>query len=169
MDRWSSYTDLQPTVAAGWRLETVTTPSRLGGSNGMTLGPDGRLYVTQVFGSQVTAIDIESGAHEVFSPLGSGIRGPDDGIFGADGTFYATEPMFGRVSARTADGTYRVVADDLPAANGVTMDRAGVRLFVDEFRPGGRLMELDRTGAAPPTIFLEDLAGPNAPAVGPDG
>ena len=168
-DRWSAYSDVRPTVAHGWSLETVTPPSRLAGSNGITVGPDGRLYVTQVFGSQVTAIDVDSGEHEVFSPLGSGIRGPDDGIFGADGTFYATEPMFGRVSALGADGTYRVVADDLPAANGVTMDHARRRLFVDEFRPGGRLMELDPTGTEPPRIFLEDLAGPNAPAVGPDG
>ncbi len=169
LDRWSAYSDLTPSVAHGWALEVVTPPSRLGGSNGITVGPDGRLYVTQVFFSQVTAIDVDTGEHEVFSPLGSGIRGPDDGIFGADGTFYATEPMFGRVSARAADGTYRVVADDLPAANGVTMDATRQRLFVDEFRPGGRLMELDPAGIEPPRIFLEDLAGPNAPAVGPDG
>src|SRR4051812_9294811 len=96
-DRWHMYTDAAPHVAAGWRMETLTPPSRLGGANGMTFGPDGRLYVTQVFGSQVTAIDIVSGAHQVYTPLGSGIVGPDDAIFGADGTFYATEPLFGRV------------------------------------------------------------------------
>src|SRR3954470_4494248 len=107
MDRWSTYTDITPTVADGWRLDVVTPPSRLAGSNGMTLGPDGRLYVTQVFGSQVTAIDVGSGQHEVYSPLVSGITGPDDAIFGADGTFSATEPLFGRVTARNPDGTYR--------------------------------------------------------------
>jgi sugar lactone lactonase YvrE len=168
-DRWEMYADDTPEVAAGWSSETITRPSRLGGCNGMTFGPDGRLYATQVFGSQVTAIDIDTGAHAVFSPLGSGISGPDDGIFAADGTFYATEPLFGRVTARNADGTYRVVGDDLPAANGVTMDGAGRRLFMDEFRPGGRLMELDPTGQAAPRILMEDLDGPNAPAFGPDG
>ena len=45
-DRWSAYTDLSPTVASGWRFDVVTPPSRLGGSNGMTIGPDRRLYVT---------------------------------------------------------------------------------------------------------------------------
>jgi len=169
MDRWSTYTDLVPDVAAGGRLEEVTPPSRLGGSNGMTIGPDGLLYVTQVFASQVTAIDVESGAHEVFSPLGAGITGPDDGFFGADGTFYATEPMFGRVTARDPDGSYRVVRDDLPAANGVTMDHERQRLFIDEFRPGGRLLEVDPAGQGEPRVLLEDLAGPNAPAMGPDG
>ena len=68
----------------------------------MSVGPDGRLYVTQVFFSQVTAIDVETGGHSVFCPLGAGITDPDDAIFGADGTFYATEPMFGRVTARVA-------------------------------------------------------------------
>jgi sugar lactone lactonase YvrE len=168
-DRWSAYTDLVPEVAAGWRLETVTAPSRLGGANGMTVGPDNRLYVTQVFGSQVTAIDTETGEHSLFSPLGGGISGPDDGYFGADGTFFATEPMFGRVTARNPDGTYRTVRDDLPAANGVTMDHAGRRLFIDEFRAGGRLMEIDPSGAGRPDVLLDDLPGPNAPAMAPDG
>jgi sugar lactone lactonase YvrE len=168
-DRWQMYTAATPEVAPGWTWETVTPPSRLGGSNGMTFGPDGRLYVTQVFASQVTAIDIDSGAHEVYSPLGGGIVGPDDAIFGADGTFYATEPLIGRVTARNPDGSYRVLRDDLPAANGITMDAAGQRLFVDEFRPGGRLMELDPSGQGEPTFFMHDLNGPNAPAVGPDG
>src|SRR6478736_5457884 len=132
------------------------------------MGPDGRLYVTQVFFSQVTAIDVDSGEHAVFSPLGSGIRGPDDGFFAADRTFYATEPMYGRVTARDAAGRYRVVRDELPGANGVTMDHARRRLFVDEFRPGGRLLELDPLSGEP-RVLLDDLAGPNAPAMGPDG
>ena len=50
-----------------------------------------------------------------------------------------------------------------------TMDRAGRRLFVDEFRPGGRLMELDPSGRGEPDILMEDLNGPNALAMGPDG
>ncbi|HEU4839874.1 MAG TPA: SMP-30/gluconolactonase/LRE family protein [Ilumatobacteraceae bacterium] len=168
-DRWSAYSAVTPSAATGWRFDVVTPPSRLGGANGMTFGPDGRLYVTQVFGSQITAIDIETGRHDVGSPLGAGITGPDDAIFGADGTLYATEPMFGRVTARESDGTYRVVRADLPAANGCTMDHARRRLFIDEFRPGGRLLEVDPTGQAEPRVLLDDLAGPNAPAMGPDG
>jgi sugar lactone lactonase YvrE len=163
------YQTAEVAVADGWSLETVTGPSRLGGANGMTVGPDGRLYVTQVFASQVTAIDPASGAHELYAPLGGGIVAPDDAIFGADGTFYATEPFNGRVTARNPDGSYRVVRDNLPAANGVTMDHARRRLFIDEFRPGGRLLELDPTGSAEPRVLMEDLNGPNAPAMGPDG
>src|SRR5512132_2125751 len=118
-DRWQMYGCAPARVADGFMFELVAGPSRLAGSNGMTVGPDGRLYVTQVFGSQVTAIDVETGEHDVFSPLGSGIVGPDDAIFGADGTFYATEPLIGRVSARNPDGSYRIVRDNLPGANGI--------------------------------------------------
>jgi sugar lactone lactonase YvrE len=168
-DRWEMYGCGPAHVADGFVFEIVAGPSRLAGSNGMTIGADGRLYVTQVFGSQVTAIDVETGEHELFSPLGGGIVGPDDAIFGVDGTFYATEPLIGRVAARNPDGTYRVVRDDLPGANGITMDHAGRRLFVDEFRPGGRLMELDPSGRGEPDFLMEDLNGPNALAMGPDG
>ena len=36
----------------------------------MTFAP-GRLHVTHVFGSQVAAIDVQTGEHKVFSPLGA--------------------------------------------------------------------------------------------------
>ena len=49
------------------------------------------------------------------------------------------------------------------------MDHAGRRLFIDEFRPGGRLLEVDPAGHDEPRVLLDDLAGPNAPAMGPDG
>ena len=39
-------------VAEGWRLERVTAPSRLFGANGLRTGPDGRVYIAQVTGSQ---------------------------------------------------------------------------------------------------------------------
>jgi hypothetical protein len=53
------YTAPGPFVAAeGWRLERVTQPSRLFGANGMRTGPDGRIYVAQVSGSQISAIDV---------------------------------------------------------------------------------------------------------------
>jgi sugar lactone lactonase YvrE len=130
---------------------------------------DGRLLVTQVFGSQVTAIDTASGAHTTFAPMGAGISAPDDGVFGEDGTFYATEPMNATVSARNPDGTYRTLRDDLPAINGITMDHRRRRLFADEFRPGGRLWELDPAGRKAPVLLLDELMTPNALAMGPDG
>ena len=104
----------------------------------------------------------------MFSALGAGIAAPDDGVFGFDGTFFATEPMNATVSARNPDGTYRTLRDDLPGINGITMDPDRRRLFADEFRPGGRLWELDPAGERPPTLLADDLFTPNALAVGPD-
>ena len=168
-NRWTTYVDTETTVAPGWRLDTVVAPSRLWGANGIVWSPDDRLMVTQVFGSQVTAIEVRAGTHQVYAPLGGGIAAPDDGAFGYDGTFFATEPMNATVSARQPDGTYRTLRDDLPAANGMTVSTDGRRLFVDEFRPGGRLLELDPAGEKAPTVLAEDLAMPNAFAMGPDG
>ncbi len=168
-NRWTTYVRDPIEVAPGCRLETVIQPARLGGANGIVWSPDGRLMVTQVFGSQVTAIDVDSGEHRPFAALGSGICAPDDGAFGSDGTFFATEPMNATVSAREPNGTYRVLHDNLPGANGMTVSHDGRRLFVDEFRPGGRLLELDPAGERPPTVLADDLAMPNAFAMGPDG
>ena len=103
---------------------------------------------------------------DTVSPKGGDIIAPDDVAFDAGGNLYATEVMDGRVSVREAGGRTRVLRDDLPCANGITVHQD--RLFINECRDGGRLMELDRaTGAS--RILLEDLPSPNAMEVGPDG
>ncbi|MFN0091867.1 MAG: SMP-30/gluconolactonase/LRE family protein [Acidimicrobiales bacterium] len=168
-DRWSEYGGPAPKAGAGWSFEPLTPPSRLWGANGIVWGAGSQLMVTQVFGSQTTAIDVDTGEHRPFAPQGGGISMPDDGVFGADGSFYATEPMNNTVSVKNPDGSYRTLRDDLPGVNGITMDPARRRLFADEFRPGGRLLELDPSGEAAPRVLLDELNGPNALAVGPDG
>ena len=153
-------------VADGWRVRRVTAPSRLFGANGLRTGPDGRVYVAQVTGSQISALDLASGELETVSAKGGDIIAPDDVAFGDDGTLFATEVMDGRVSARDPAGHTRVLRDDLPCANGITVHRG--RLFVGECRDGGRLMELPLDGGAP-RILLDNLPSPNAMEVGPDG
>src|SRR3954447_16843435 len=135
-----------PATADGWRLERLTGPSRLFGANGLRTGPDGRVYVAQVTGSQISALDLGTGLLDTVSAKGGDIISPDDVAFDADGNLFATEVMEGRVSVREAGGRTRVLRDDRPSANGVTVYQD--RLFVNECREGGRLMELDRnTGA----------------------
>lgn len=160
------YAAPNPVTAEGWQLQTVTGPSRLFGANGLRTGPDDRVYVAQVTGSQISALDLGSGTLEVVSPKGGDIIAPDDVAFGADGTLYATEVMDGRVSARDPAGRTRVLRDDLPCANGITVHDG--RLFVGECRDGGRLMELPLDGGEP-HVLLENLPSPNAMEVGPDG
>lgn len=155
-----------PAVAENWTLQQVTGPSRLFGANGLRTGPDGRIYVAQVTGSQISALNLDTGQLETVSAKGGDIIAPDDVAFDPDGNLYATEVMDGRVSVRSADGTTRVLRDDIPSANGITFHQG--RLFVGECREGGRLMEFDLAGGAP-RILLEDVPSPNAMEVGPDG
>ena len=164
--RDARYTAPNPTAAEGWRLERLTAPSRLFGANGLRTGPDGRVYIAQVTGSQISALDLGTGRVDTVSAKGGDIIAPDDVAFDSSGNLYATEVMDGRVSVRDAGGRTRVLRDDLPCANGITVHQD--RLFIGECREGGRLMELDRSSGAQ-RILLEDLPSPNAMEVGPDG
>lgn len=156
-----------PQPAAGWRLTRVTPPSALFGANGIQFGTDGRLYVAQAMGNQVTAIDTVTGEHEAIAPNGGLIVGPDDVAFDAQGNMYCTEVMSERVSMRKPSGEVTIVSDGLPSANGVTVFND--RLFIDEHRPGGGLYELYPHDDRPPRQIAANLSGPNALAGGPDG
>lgn len=153
-------------VAEGWTLERLTPQSRLFGANGLRTGADGRVYVAQVSGSQISAIDVGTGQIETISPMGGDIVAPDDIVFDPQGNLYATEITEGRVSVRSPTGVTRVIRGDMPCANPITFYQG--RLFAGECRPGGRIMELDLNGGAP-RVLLEDVPMPNAMEVGPDG
>lgn len=165
MSRYSVEGSIGSQAAAGWQITHISPPSGLFGANGMRVGPDGRLYVVQAFGSQVSAITITTGACETISPVGGPIVAPDDIVFDSRGVMYVTEVMSARVSARTPDGKTRVIAENVPGANGITAYKD--RLFMDECRPGGRLFELYPDGQAP-RLLADNLPLPNALAVGPD-
>jgi sugar lactone lactonase YvrE len=164
-NRYKSAAD-QIQVASGWRCVHLTPPSALYGANGMRFGPDGRLYVAQAFGSQISAIDPQTGDVSVISPIGGPIVAPDDLAFDSRGTLYATEVMSERVCARSPNGQVRVIADHVTGANGITIHQD--RIFMDECRPGGRLFELFADGRAP-RLIADNLPLPNALQLGPDG
>lgn len=155
-----------PQVADGWTLQRLTPPSRLHGANGLRAGADGRIYIAQCIGSQISALDLRTKQLEAVSAMGGDIVGPDDIAFDEDGNLYATEFMDGRVSILAPNGACRVLRDDLPGANGITFHQG--RLFVDECRIGGRLLEVSLDGGSP-RVILENLTFPNALAPGPDG
>jgi sugar lactone lactonase YvrE len=156
----------QPVVAPGWQIDRLTAPSRLFGANGLRTGPDGRIYIAQVTGSQISALDLGTGVLETISAKGGDIIAPDDIAFDSRGNLVATEVMDGRVSMRDASGHTRVLRADVPSANGITFHRD--RLFIGECREDGRLLELDLDGGEP-RILLAHVPSPNAMEVGPDG
>ena len=111
--QYGRYTAARPSsLAKGWTLERLTQPSRLFGANGLRTGPDGRIYVAQVSGSQISAINVETGAVEAVSPKGGDIVAPDDLAFDTEGNLYATEITEGRVSVRAPSGSTRVLNGD---------------------------------------------------------
>ncbi|HUO36967.1 MAG TPA: SMP-30/gluconolactonase/LRE family protein [Mycobacterium sp.] len=147
-------------------MDRLTAPSRLFGANGLRTGPDGRIYVAQVTGSQISALEAGTGRLDTVSPHGGDIIAPDDVAFDRRGNLYATEVMDGRVSVLDTAGRTRVLRDDLPCANGITVHHD--RLFIGECREAGRLIELDPdTGAA--RVVLDNVPSPNAMEFGPDG
>lgn len=156
----------EPQLADGWTLQQITPPSRLFGANGLRTGADGLIYVAQVSGSQINAINPDTGEIQTISPMGGDIVAPDDIAFDALGNMYATEITEARVCERRPDGSTRIVWSDMPCANPITLYQG--RLFAGECRPGGRIMELDLNGGEP-RLLLEDLPMPNAMEVGPDG
>src|SRR5688572_1276310 len=93
--RYTAAKPFRPTE--GWTVQRLTPPSRLFGANGLRTGPDGRVYVAQVSGSQISAIDVDTGVIEAISPKGGDIVAPDDLAFDAEGNLYATEITEGRV------------------------------------------------------------------------
>ena len=139
--------------------------SRLWGSNGIAFGPDGRLYVAQFLAGQISAVDVATGDVEVVVPQGGPVQSPDDLAFGADGSMYITDLVPGRVW-RFAAGEYTLVSDDVAVPNGIAC--VGDRLFVNEMKVDGRLLELFLDGTDP-RVLASGLVMGNAMQLGPDG
>jgi sugar lactone lactonase YvrE len=154
------------TTADGWSVQRITQPSRLAGANGIRTGADGRIYVAQVAGSQVSAINVDTGEIETIESRGNGIIAPDDLAFDDDGNLFATEITEGRVSVRAPNGVVTVAYGDLPVANPIAFYKG--RLFAGELRMGGRIVEIDRSSGAA-KVVAADLPMVNAFDVGPDG
>ncbi|MET9830375.1 hypothetical protein ABZ078_13850 [Streptomyces sp. NPDC006385] len=147
-------------------MTRLTSPSPLWGSNGVAFGPDGRLYVAQFLAGQISAVDIATGDIEVVVPMGGPVQSPDDLAFGADGSMYIADLVPGRVWRRSPQGAYTLVSDQVRVPNGITC--LGDRLFVNEMRMNGRLLEIFPDGRDP-VVLTEGLALGNAMQIGPDG
>ncbi|MGW0846241.1 outer membrane protein assembly factor BamB family protein [Streptomyces sp. NPDC002787] len=164
-NRYDETGDLR-TTSARWEPRRLNPPSPLWGSNGVAFGPDGRLYVAQYLAGQISAVDTATGDVDVVVPMDSPVQSPDDLAFGADGSMYIADLVPGRVWRRSPAGEYSLVSDEVTNPNGITC--VGDRLFINEMKPNGRLMELFPDGGDP-VVLTEGLALGNAMQLGPDG
>jgi len=78
-------------LAPGWTSKRLTQRAGFSALTAYALAPDGRIYVAQVSGSQISAIDVNTGAVEAIVPMGGSIVAPDDLVFDTEGNLYATE------------------------------------------------------------------------------
>ncbi|WP_086564990.1 SMP-30/gluconolactonase/LRE family protein [Streptomyces africanus] len=149
-----------------WAARRLNSPNPLWGSNGVAFGPDGRLYVAQFLLGQISAVDPATGDVEVVVAPDGPVQSPDDLAFGADGSMYIADLVPGRVWRRSPGGEYGLVSDEVKVPNGITC--VGDRLFVNEMRMNGRLLELF-PGGGDPVVLTDGLALGNAMQLGPDG
>lgn len=149
-----------------WSMSRLNRPSPLWGSNGITFGPDKRLYVAQFLAGQISAVHATTGEVEVVVPADGPVQAPDDLAFGSDGSMYIADITPQRVWRRSPDGEFTLLSEEIRVPNGITC--VGDRLFVNEMRPGGRVVELlPDTGEI--VVLAEGLAMGNAMQQGPDG
>ena len=135
--------------------------------SGIIFDGNDQLYVSSVFGGEILVLDPETG--EVVEKLGieSGIKCPDDLIFGPDGSLYHTDIIVGEVGRLTPDG---VVSNQFVAlgVNPITFSDDG-RLFVALDFMGDGLYEIDPTFSSEPRLIAEELGWLNSMDWGPDG
>ncbi|XXX80722.1 hypothetical protein WMF30_18355 [Sorangium sp. So ce134] len=164
---------LAGTVALGVSPPARATPSvlvegaRLHGSNGMNVGPDGRLYVASLLGDEIAVVNRKSGGVVDRLDGSDGVDGPDDLAFGPDGSLYWTSLLTGNVVRRSPSGeiTEQFVA---VGVNPITFSDTG-RLFVALDFLGDGLYELDPDLSAPPRFIAGNLGFLNGMDWGPDG
>ncbi|GAA3564269.1 SMP-30/gluconolactonase/LRE family protein [Amycolatopsis ultiminotia] len=151
---------------SGARVRRLVPPQRMAGSNGVAFGPDGRLHVAEYLAGRISAVEVATGEVEVVVGEDGPVAAPDDLAFGPDGSMYVTDLVPGRVWRRAPDLGWTLVTDRVAVPNGIAF--AGERLFVNEMRPGGRLLEVFPDGGEP-VVLADGLAMGNAMQLGPDG
>jgi len=168
VSRYERDHQLTPVVGEGWKMETLKEPAPLFGSNGLRIGPDGRVYIAEWVGDRVSVYDPRDGSLSTAVSLGDPIDGPDDIAFDSAGNMYVTSFGTGKVQAKRTNGDFVTLVEEAPGANGITVD-SDDRLFVSELRPAGRVMEVDRDEPESFRVLLEAHDHGNAFERGPDG
>ena len=119
-------------------LKTLVRGAALNMANGIDIGPDGNLYVASVNSQAIIVMDKNNG--KILDRITEKVQGPDDLVFGPDGSVYWTDIITGEVGRRDPGGnvTKQFVA---PGVNPIGFNAQG-RLFVALDFLGDGLYEL---------------------------
>lgn len=150
-----------------YNIRMLVPPSTLGhGTNGLNFDGNDNLYVGSVAGVATYLVNTDTGDVSVY--LGSPDGGADDLVFGPDGRVYWNAFFLGKVCTKSADGKVITLADNLPGANAITLNKEG-RLFVSQVFLGDALWEIDLSGKQKNRKIAEKLGGFNGFDFGSDG
>lgn len=163
---FSGYTKLSDNEDK-YTVEIIANGAQVRNANGILFDSNDILYVTSVYGGEIIVLDPDNG--EIMNRLGieSGVKCPDDLIFGPDGSLYYTNLIVGEVGRLSPDGTTsnQSIA---PGVNSITFSDDG-RLFVGLDFMGDALYELDPAFSREPRLIAQDLGWLNGMDWGPDG
>lgn len=142
------------------------------GTNGLAIDADGLLWVADVGGNQILAVDPGDG--KILRRYGAeaGVEGPDDLAFDADGRLWWTSftgGFVGRIdNPATPEAVSTKVAEVGSGANPIAVGPDG-RVFVARALTGTGLYELDPDDDAEPRVIAADPGELNGFDGGPDG
>ncbi len=171
----SGCTKDEENVGVNYQVNEIGTGAAIHGTNGITFGPDGSLYIASFLGKEIIVMNKQNG--QIINRIGfdMGVKSPDDLVFGPDGSLYWTDILVGEVVRRTPAGvvTRQFVASGV---NPITFSKDG-RLFVArDFTPGDGLYEVDPNLVKPPRALIASTADNTFPLgwmnsfdFGPDG
>lgn len=150
-------------------LDDQTPPE---GTNGIRVASDGTLWIADLDGGQIVAVDPSTGALLARLGADAGVTTPDDLAFDADARLWWTEfpgGAVGRIDDPTAPDAASVVVTEVgTGANPIDVDEDG-RVFVGRTLQGQGLYEVDATAGDEPREVSADPGVINGFQVGPDG
>ncbi|NNC61976.1 MAG: hypothetical protein HKO11_06550 [Eudoraea sp.] len=154
-------------------LKTLARGSATGMANGIDIGPNGNLYVASVVEQSIFVINKNNG--KIIDRISEMVTGPDDLVFGPDGSLYWTDLLTGEVGRLKPDGSIDK-QEFLAGVNPIAFNDDG-RLFVALDFQGDGLYEFDPDFQVAPRPIIE-CDFPNGPPClgffnsfdfGPDG